>query len=123
MERSCLQLCASIPLTAGLHLLTFVDDTVHAAAEQRQRLVVACTVVLVTFPDRAAVDVLKHYMRPLPIASLPHQNLAHHRCSQLASSSRCVTLDHHTGAHARVWFNVLRARLATLKVPVLRCQS
>ena len=42
-------------------VLAIVDDTVRAAAEQRQRLVVACTVVLVTFPARAAVDLLNSY--------------------------------------------------------------
>ena len=39
-----------------------VDDTVHAAAEQRRRLVIACVVVLITFPFRAAVDLLLAYI-------------------------------------------------------------
>ena len=52
-----------------------------------------------------------HHLRPLPIASRPHQNVAHlharvpayYRRAQLAPSARCVALDHHTGAHARIW--------------------
>ena len=38
-----------------------VADTMHAAAEQRQRLVAACCVVLVTYPIRAAYDFLQAY--------------------------------------------------------------
>ena len=35
-----------------------VDDTIHAAAEQRRRLIVACVAVLATFPARAALELL-----------------------------------------------------------------
>ena len=38
-----------------------VDETMQAAAQQRRRLVVACAVVLVTFPCRAAYDLLTAY--------------------------------------------------------------
>ena len=33
-----------------------VDDSMHAAAEQRRRLTFACIIVLVSFPCRAAFD-------------------------------------------------------------------
>ncbi len=38
-----------------------VDDSMRAAAEQRRRLTFACVVVLVTFPCRAAFDLLQAY--------------------------------------------------------------
>ena len=38
-----------------------VDDTIQAAAQQRRRLVIACVIVLVTFPARAAFDLLRAY--------------------------------------------------------------
>ena len=38
-----------------------VDDTMRAAAEQRRRLVMACGVVLVTFPARAVFDFMNAY--------------------------------------------------------------
>jgi hypothetical protein len=38
-----------------------VDDTIQAAAEQRRRLVIACVVVLISFPARAAFDLLNAY--------------------------------------------------------------
>ena len=38
-----------------------VDDTIQAAAQQRRRLVIACVVVLVTFPARAAFNLLNSY--------------------------------------------------------------
>ena len=38
-----------------------VDETIQAAAEQRRRLVMACVVVLITFPARAAYDLLRAY--------------------------------------------------------------
>ncbi len=38
-----------------------VDDSMHAAAEQRRRLTFACIVVLVSFPCRAAFDLLQAY--------------------------------------------------------------
>jgi hypothetical protein len=41
--------------------VTVVEDTIHAAAEQRQRLVVACAIVLITFPARAAYDFILAY--------------------------------------------------------------
>ena len=40
---------------------TVVEDTMGAVAEQRQRLVTACLVVLVTFVTRAAYDVFRVY--------------------------------------------------------------
>lgn len=47
---------------------TVVEDTMGAVAEQRQRLVTACLVVLVTFVTRAAYDVFRvdgtYYSRP-----------------------------------------------------------
>ena len=38
-----------------------LDEMIQAAAEQRQRLVIACVVVLFTFPARAAFDLLNAY--------------------------------------------------------------
>jgi len=38
-----------------------VDDSMHAAGEQRRRLTFACIVVLVSFPCRAAFDLLQAY--------------------------------------------------------------
>jgi hypothetical protein len=38
-----------------------VDDTIQAAAQQRRRLVIACVIVLITFPARAAFDLLRAY--------------------------------------------------------------
>jgi hypothetical protein len=38
-----------------------VGDSMHAAAEQRRRLTFACLIVLVTFPCRAAFDLLQAY--------------------------------------------------------------
>jgi hypothetical protein len=38
-----------------------VADTMQAAAEHRQRLTAACVIVLVTFPARAAFDLLQAY--------------------------------------------------------------
>ena len=38
-----------------------VDDTIQAAADQRRRLVMACVVVLTTFPVRAAFDMFSAY--------------------------------------------------------------
>jgi hypothetical protein len=38
-----------------------VDDSMHAAAEQRRRLTLACVIVLVSFPCRAAFDLLQAY--------------------------------------------------------------
>jgi hypothetical protein len=38
-----------------------VDDSIRAAAEQRRRLTFACIVVLVSFPCRAAFDLLQAY--------------------------------------------------------------
>ena len=41
--------------------ITIVDDTMHAAVDQRRRLVAACIVVLIMFPVRAAYDFLNAY--------------------------------------------------------------
>ena len=38
-----------------------VADTMQFAADQRQRLTVACVIVLITFPARAAFDLLHAY--------------------------------------------------------------
>jgi hypothetical protein len=38
-----------------------LDEMIQAAADQRQRLVIACVVVLFTFPARAAFDLLNAY--------------------------------------------------------------
>ena len=38
-----------------------VGDTMQAAAQQRRRLTVACVIVLITFPARAAFDVIYAY--------------------------------------------------------------
>ena len=42
-------------------VVALVDDTMRAAAEQRRRLVMACSVVLVTFPARAVFDFMNAY--------------------------------------------------------------
>jgi len=41
--------------------VAIVDDTMRAAAEQRRRLVAACIIVLITFPARAAFDVMNAF--------------------------------------------------------------
>jgi hypothetical protein len=38
-----------------------VEDTMQAAAAQRRRLTAACLIVLITFPARAAFDLLQAY--------------------------------------------------------------
>jgi len=38
-----------------------IEDTMEAAAQQRQRLTTACIVVMITFPARAAFDFLNAY--------------------------------------------------------------
>ena len=38
-----------------------VADTMQFAADQRQRLTVACVIVLITFPVRAAFDLMQAY--------------------------------------------------------------
>ena len=52
-------------MNAGDHrteaAVAIVDETVQAAAEQLRRLVIACVVVFVTFPARAAFDLLQAY--------------------------------------------------------------
>ena len=40
-----------------------VADTMQAAAEQRRRLTAACVIVLITFPARAAFDLLQTYAK------------------------------------------------------------
>ena len=40
---------------------TIVADTMQAAAQQRRRLTVACVIVLITFPARAAFDLLNAF--------------------------------------------------------------
>ena len=42
---------------------SIVADTKQIAVEQRQRLVIACIVVLITFPVRATFDILRAYSR------------------------------------------------------------
>ena len=42
-------------------VVALVDDAMRAAAEQRRRLVMACGVVLVTFPARAVFDFMNAY--------------------------------------------------------------
>ena len=44
-----------------LRLEGIVNDTMHAAAEQRRRLTGACIIVLLTFPARAVFDTLSAY--------------------------------------------------------------
>jgi len=56
----------SLPVSAGRQNQTamakaVVDDTMHAAAEQRRRLTFACVVVLMSFPCRAAFNLLESY--------------------------------------------------------------
>jgi len=41
--------------------ISIVDHTMHAAADQRRRLMAACLVVLITFPARAAFDVMNAF--------------------------------------------------------------
>ena len=45
----------------GRATMNVVDDSINAAAEQRVRLTFACVIVLVTFPCRAAYDLLQAY--------------------------------------------------------------
>ena len=42
---------------------SIVADTKQIAVEQRQRLVIACIIVLITFPVRATFDILRAYSR------------------------------------------------------------
>ncbi len=42
-------------------VLMILEDTMHAAAEQRRRLLLACILVLVTFPIRVSFDLLQAY--------------------------------------------------------------
>ena len=44
-----------------LNVAIFVGDTMKAAADNRRRLTFACVIVLVTFPARAAFDLLNAY--------------------------------------------------------------
>ncbi len=46
---------------ARANVEVFVEDTMHAAAEQRRRLVAACVIVMIAFPVRAAFDFLQAY--------------------------------------------------------------
>ncbi len=47
----------------GLLRTLCVADTLQAAAEQRRRLTAACLIVLITFPARAAFDLLQAYAK------------------------------------------------------------
>jgi len=56
----------SLPVSASKHnqtamAMAIVDDSMHAAAEQRRRLTLACVIVLLCFPLRAAFDLLDAY--------------------------------------------------------------
>ncbi len=51
---------ATVQLSRG-SALEVVEDTQKAAVEQRRRLVAACAIVLVSFPARAAFDLLDAY--------------------------------------------------------------
>jgi len=56
----------SLPISAGRHnqtamAMAIVDDTMHAAAEQRRRLTLACVIVLICFLFRAAFNLLDLY--------------------------------------------------------------
>ncbi len=51
---------ASVQLSRG-SAVEIVEDTQRAAAEQRRRLIAACAVVLVSFPARAAFNLLNSY--------------------------------------------------------------
>jgi hypothetical protein len=46
---------------AGQRMSAIVEDTMHAAAEQRRRLTAACVTILITFPVRAAFDFMYAY--------------------------------------------------------------
>ena len=46
---------------AELNAARIVVDTMQAAAQHRRRLTAACVIVLVTFPARAAFDLLQAY--------------------------------------------------------------
>jgi len=48
----------SASMTAAIAV---VDDSMHAAAEQRRRLTLACVIVLISFPCRVAFDLLQAY--------------------------------------------------------------
>jgi hypothetical protein len=41
--------------------IAVVDDSMHAAAEQRRRLTLACVIVLISFPCRGAFDLLQAF--------------------------------------------------------------
>ena len=54
------------PIAAGRQnqtamAMAIVDDSMHAAAEQRRRLTLACGIVLICFPCRAAFNLLDAY--------------------------------------------------------------
>ena len=48
----------SASMTAAIAV---VDDSMHAAAEQRRRVTLACVIVLISFPCRVAFDLLQAY--------------------------------------------------------------
>ena len=60
-------------------MAAIVDDTMHAAAEQRRRLVSACVVVLLSFPIRASYAVMNAYSID------PQSNLACGSCDACQS--------------------------------------
>ena len=111
-----------------------VDDTIQAAVQQRRRLAIACVVVLITFPARAAFDLLNAYTSfndPYnPTCGLcdPCQSdryfiyvwiayTPEFQAIAVALSSPlplAVSLWIITSAHAQaytIWLNILRARL------------
>ncbi len=49
------------PAEANAALVRIVGDTMQAAAQQRRRLTAACVILLITFPARAAFDLLLVY--------------------------------------------------------------
>jgi hypothetical protein len=49
---------SSASMTAAIAV---VDDSMHAAAEQRRRVTLACVIVLISFPCRVAFDLLQAY--------------------------------------------------------------
>ncbi len=67
-----------------------VDDSMHAAAEQRRRLSFACIIVLVSFPCRAAFDLLQAYCT----YDVQYNSLCPHPCGTCQSTQYAPPLLH-----------------------------
>ena len=69
-----------------LRLEGIVNDTMHAAAEQRRRLTAACIIVLLTFPARAVFDLLSAYSA----FNEPPRNLACDVCGSCQTDQHLI---------------------------------